>query len=73
MNATFLSSFNDFRNSKAMLAFVKKPSLNATLTEINFLSFNIDIANFEMQLVCWIYKIRNRVAQRSNIFIIGEK
>ncbi|KAK1339089.1 LOW QUALITY PROTEIN: hypothetical protein QTO34_019762, partial [Cnephaeus nilssonii] len=43
-------SQQEFRNSKATLAFVKK-SLNATVTELNFSPFNIDIGNFEMQLL----------------------
>ncbi|KAK1334842.1 hypothetical protein QTO34_004412 [Cnephaeus nilssonii] len=50
MREAFLNRFQEFRNSKATLAFVKKP-LNATVTELNFSPFNIDIGNFEMQLL----------------------
>ncbi|KAK1345605.1 hypothetical protein QTO34_008067 [Cnephaeus nilssonii] len=50
MREAFLHRFQEFRNSKATLAFVKKP-LNATETELNFSPFNIEIGNFEMQLL----------------------
>ncbi|KAK1345432.1 hypothetical protein QTO34_007889 [Cnephaeus nilssonii] len=50
MREAFLNRFQEFRNSKATLAFVKK-TLNATVTELNFSPFNIDIGNFEMQLL----------------------
>ncbi|XP_036275872.1 general transcription factor II-I repeat domain-containing protein 2A isoform X2 [Pipistrellus kuhlii] len=50
MREAFLNRFKELRNSKATLAFVKKP-LNATVTELNFSPFNIDIGNFEMQLL----------------------
>ncbi|CAK6435131.1 unnamed protein product [Pipistrellus nathusii] len=50
MREAFLNRFQEFRDSKATLAFVRKP-LNATVTELNFSPFNIDIGNFEMQLL----------------------
>uniref|UniRef100_A0A8C5PAV1 HAT C-terminal dimerisation domain-containing protein n=1 Tax=Leptobrachium leishanense TaxID=445787 RepID=A0A8C5PAV1_9ANUR len=50
MREAFLKRFQEFRNSKATLAFVKKP-LDATVTELHFSPFNIDIGNFEMQLL----------------------
>jgi predicted nucleotidyltransferase len=50
MKEAFLERFQEFRNSKATLAFVKK-LLNATVTELNVAPFNIDIGNFELQLL----------------------
>ncbi|XP_059530893.1 general transcription factor II-I repeat domain-containing protein 2A-like isoform X5 [Myotis daubentonii] len=50
MREAFLNRFQELRSSKATLAFVKKP-LSATVTELNFSPFNIDIGNFEMQLL----------------------
>jgi hypothetical protein len=49
MREAFLSRFQEFKNSRATLAFVKNP-LNATITELNFSLFGIDIGNFEIQL-----------------------
>ncbi|CAK6438343.1 unnamed protein product [Pipistrellus nathusii] len=50
MREAFLHRFQEFRDSKATLAFVKKP-LDASVTELNFSPFNIDIGDFEMQLL----------------------
>lgn len=50
MKKGFAERFQEFRKTKATLAFVKCP-LKAITTEINFSPFNIDIANFESQLV----------------------
>jgi hypothetical protein len=50
MKEAFLKRFQEFRNSKATLAFVKKP-VYATVTELNFAPFNTDIGNFELQLL----------------------
>uniref|UniRef100_A0A8C4X7H4 HAT C-terminal dimerisation domain-containing protein n=1 Tax=Erpetoichthys calabaricus TaxID=27687 RepID=A0A8C4X7H4_ERPCA len=50
MREAFLRRFQEFRNSMATLAFVKKP-LSADVTELNFSLFNIDIGAFEMQLL----------------------
>ncbi|KAG8453209.1 hypothetical protein GDO86_000003 [Hymenochirus boettgeri] len=50
MREAFLKRFHEFRNSKATLAFVKKP-LDSAVKRLNFSPFNIDIGNFEMQLL----------------------
>jgi hypothetical protein len=47
MREAFLWRFQEFRNSIATLAFVKKP-LSADVTELNFSLFNIDNGAFEM-------------------------
>ena len=49
MREAFLSRFQEFKNSRATLAFAKNP-LNATITELKFSPFGIDIGNFEIQL-----------------------
>ncbi|GFU13880.1 dimer_Tnp_hAT domain-containing protein [Trichonephila clavipes] len=50
MREAFLSGFQEFRNSKATLVFAKNP-LNATITELKFSPFEIDIGSFEIQLL----------------------
>ncbi|XP_071041894.1 uncharacterized protein [Parasteatoda tepidariorum] len=50
MRETFLSKFQEFKNSRAILAFVKNP-LNATITELKFSPLEIDIGSFEIQLM----------------------
>ena len=50
MREAFLSRFQEFKNSRATLAFVKNP-LNATITELKFSPFEIDIGSFEIQLL----------------------
>ena len=50
MREAFLSRFQEFKNSKATLAFAKNP-LKATITDLNFSPFGIDISNFEIQLL----------------------
>ena len=49
MREAFLSRFQEFKNSRATLAFAKNP-LNAMITELKFSPFGIDIGNFEIQL-----------------------
>ncbi|GFV50879.1 general transcription factor II-I repeat domain-containing protein 2 [Trichonephila clavipes] len=46
----FLSKFQEFKNSIATLVFVKNP-LNATIAELKFSRFEIDIGSFEIQLL----------------------
>ena len=50
MREAFLSRFQEFKNSRATLALVKNP-LNATITELKFSPFEIDIGSFEIQLL----------------------
>ncbi|XP_028132642.1 uncharacterized protein LOC114328089 [Diabrotica virgifera virgifera] len=50
MREAFLSRFQEFKDSRATLAFVKN-QLNATITYLNFSPFGIDIGSFEMQLL----------------------
>ena len=50
MREKFLSRFPEFKNSRATLAFVKNP-LNATITELKFSPFEIDIGSFEILLL----------------------
>ncbi|GFY07473.1 hypothetical protein TNCV_5086581 [Trichonephila clavipes] len=49
MREAFLSRFQEFKNSGATLVFVKN-HLNATITELKFSPFEIDIGCFEIQL-----------------------
>ena len=50
MRKAFLGRFQEFKNSRTTLAFVKNP-LNATITELRLSPFEIDIGNFEIQLI----------------------
>ena len=50
MSEAFLSRFQEFKNSRATLAFVKNP-LNEMITELKFSPFEIDIGSFEIQLM----------------------
>ena len=50
MREAFLGRFQEFKNSRTTLAFVKNP-LNATITELRLSPFKIDIGNFEIQLI----------------------
>lgn len=50
MRESFLQRFQEFRNDKATLAFITNP-LNANVKQLNFSPFDIDRANFEIQLV----------------------
>ena len=48
MRESFLSRFQEFKNNRATLAFVKNP-LNSTITELEFSPFGMDIGSFEIQ------------------------
>ncbi|GFT25164.1 dimer_Tnp_hAT domain-containing protein [Trichonephila clavipes] len=50
MREAFLSRFQEFKNSRSTLVFDKNP-LNATITELKFSPFEIDIGSFEIQLL----------------------
>ncbi|GFV54232.1 dimer_Tnp_hAT domain-containing protein [Trichonephila clavipes] len=50
MRGAFLSRFQELKNSRATLIFVKNPP-NATITELKFSPFEIDIGSFEIQLL----------------------
>ena len=50
MREAFLGMFQEFKNSRTTLAFVKNP-LNATITELRLSPFEIDNGNFEIQLI----------------------
>lgn len=50
MRDSFLQRFQEFRNDKATLAFITN-LLNANVKELNFSIFDIDTANFEIQLL----------------------
>lgn len=60
MREAFLSRFQEFKNSRATLAFVKHP-LNATITELKCSPFEVDIGSFEIQLL----NLRNKEIWRS--------
>ena len=60
MREAFLSRLQEFKNSRETLAFVKNP-LNATITELKFSPFQIDIGSFEIQLL----DIKNKEIWRS--------
>jgi len=50
MKKPFLSRFQDFKTSRAALAFVKN-SLNVPITELKLSPFKIDIGHYEIQLL----------------------
>lgn len=50
VKGAFFIRFQEFSNSKATLAFIQKP-LHATIRELNFFLFYIDIRNLEKQLL----------------------
>ncbi|GFS68210.1 uncharacterized protein TNCV_1531141 [Trichonephila clavipes] len=50
MREAFLSRFQEFKNSKETLVFVKNP-LNATITQLKVSPFEIHTGSFEIQLL----------------------